>query len=121
MHIPGSSLRLALLGAVAILAGACSHTSGGGSATASCAVVAPEALSSCVESYGAAIGDCYLANGAPCGPGDAGANAALGDLESTVRAKCADGAYGGLSSDALVGRLRNACASEASSTSNVAA
>lgn len=115
MHTSGSTLRLALLGAVALLAGSCSHTSSGGSATASCAAAAPTALSSCVEDYGAAIDLCYLGNGGPCAANDAGTSGALDDLESAVRAKCGDGAFGGLSADALVGRLRNACASEASS------
>ena len=114
MHIRTTSIRLALLGAIGLLAGSCSNGSGG-SSTASCAAAAPKALSSCVEEYGAAVGVCYLGNGGPCAAGDTGTAAALDDLESSVRAKCEEGAFGGLSTDALVGRLRNSCASEASS------
>jgi hypothetical protein len=114
MHIRITSVGSALLGAIALLAGACSHTSGG-SATASCEATVPDALSSCVADYGAAVDLCYLGKGGPCAANDSGTSGVLDDLESSVRAQCGDGAFGGLSSDALVGRLRNACASQASS------
>ncbi|MFN8603807.1 MAG: hypothetical protein U0842_25300, partial [Candidatus Binatia bacterium] len=103
MHIRTTSLRLAILCALGLLAGSCSNGSGG-SPTASCTAAAPKALSSCVEEYGAAVGVCYLGNGGPCAADDIGTDAALEDLESSVRAKCEDGAFGGLSTDALVGR-----------------
>jgi hypothetical protein len=111
MHDRTTSLRLALLGALLLTAGGCSHTSSG----TSCTAAVPDALSSCVADYGADVELCYLGNGGPCAPNDLGTEGTLDDLESSVRAQCGDGAFGGLSADALVGRLRNACASEASS------
>jgi len=114
MRFVATSLTLALVCAPGLLAG-CSHTSGGTGASASCAATAPEALSSCVAAYGAATASCYVTDGGACAADDAGTAGALADLESAVRASCGDGDFGALSSDALAGRLRNACASEASS------
>jgi hypothetical protein len=111
MHDRTTSLPLALLGALLLIAGGCSHTSGG----TSCTEAVPDALSSCVEAYGAAVELCYLGNGGPCAANDSGTEGVLDDLESSVRATCGDGAFGTLSTDALVGRLRNSCSSEASS------
>jgi hypothetical protein len=63
----------------------------------------------------AATEGCYLDDDAPCENGDPGIAAALAGLETDVRANCGDGDFGSLSADALVGRLRNSCSSEASS------
>ncbi|MDG2304042.1 MAG: pectin acetylesterase-family hydrolase [Candidatus Binatia bacterium] len=81
----------------------------------SCAEVASEALRSCLGSYGAAVASCYSDDGAPCAGNDAAVNAATSDLETAVRDNCADGDFLSLSADALVGRLKNSCSSEASS------
>ena len=114
-HSHRTSFGTGLICVLALLAGGCSNGSGGSGGTASCAATAPEALSSCVAAYGAAVESCYTGTGAACAGDDAATAAALGDLESAVRASCGDGDVGALTTDALVGRLRNSCASEASS------
>ena len=82
---------------------------------ASCGEIAPEALRTCFGAFSAAVQSCYTDAGAPCAADDAATNAALDALESSVRESCADGDFLALSTDAVVGRLRNACSSEASS------
>jgi hypothetical protein len=99
--------------ALAAASAGCNHA--GSSSADSCAGEAPAALRACVVEYGAAIQSCYRDGNGPCAASDAGTGGALDQLESAVRASCGDGDYGALSQDALVGRLRNACSSEASS------
>ena len=113
MHIRAHLARSVLPVVLALAAAACSDSSGPASST--CSVEAPAALRACLGKYGAAIAACYANGGGPCSSGDAGTGDALADLESAVRGSCADGDFGGLSTDAVAGRLRNACASEASS------
>ena len=62
-----------------------------------------------------ATASCYQNGDAPCPDGDAGIAAALGLLEDDVTASCGDGQLFSLSNDALVGRVRNACSSQADS------
>jgi hypothetical protein len=78
---------------------------------ATCAVAVPEALRTCVASYSVGVASCVAASGQPC----AETTAALDALDASVRGHCADGELGSLSVGALVGRVRNACESEASS------
>lgn len=74
-----------------------------------------DALRTCVAAYSEAVADCYATTDAPCPDDDAATAAALDELELSVTAACTDGEFLGLSTDAVVGRLRNACESEASS------
>lgn len=87
----------------------------GGSPATACASTAPEALRVCVGDVSAVIQSCYQSTDAPCEANDTNVAAAIATLEESVRADCADGDFGALSSEALVGRLSNACLSEASS------
>jgi len=100
-----------VIAAVALAAAGCSHSSGG---STGCTAAAPEALRACVEDVGEAIASCYADAGGPCAGDDAGVAGALDALESAVGTSCDDGEFNGLSTDALVGRLRNSCSSEAS-------
>jgi hypothetical protein len=104
---------MALL-AVLLVAGGCSHTSSGTDEVSRCASTVPVALSSCVDGYGGALAACRE-SGHSCAADDPATAERLDRLESAVRGACADGDFGTLSTDALVGRLRNSCASEASS------
>lgn len=80
-----------------------------------CTEEAPSALRVCLDAFSDAVRRCFTDDGAPCPADDTATTAALTDLEDTVRDHCADGDFLSLSTDALVGRLRNSCASEASS------
>ncbi len=88
---------------------------GGGASAGECTTVTAEVLRICVEEYGAAVASCYDTTDAPCAASDAGKSGALGKMTEAVASACTDGAFAGLSTNALVGRLENACASEASS------
>lgn len=96
--------------------GTADGTAGTGDTVATCGDLALEALSTCVGEYGAAIAGCYAGGNAPCGD-DANTAAALDALQASVEDSCAEGEFGALSVEGLTGRLRNACASEASSLS----
>ncbi len=78
---------------------------------ATCAVAVPEALRNCVASYSTALASCVATSSEPC----AETTAALDALDASVAGHCADGELGSLGVQALVGRVRNACESEASS------
>ena len=91
-----------------------SGTAGTGEVAATCGDLALEALSTCVADYGTAIAGCYAGGSGPCGE-DANTTAALDALQASVAASCSEGEFGALSLEGLTGRLRNACASEASS------
>lgn len=80
-----------------------------------CTEAAPSALRTCLGAFSDAVRSCFTDGGAPCSEDDAGTAAALADLEESVRDSCSDGDFLSLSTDALVGRLLNSCASEASS------
>ncbi len=103
----GAALALAVLG--------CSSDDSGGASRLLCSEEAPRALRTCLDEWSAATADCYRDGNAPCAAGDAGLEAALAALESDVAASCGDGELFGLSSSAVVGRLRNACSSQAAS------
>ncbi len=90
----------------------CSDDSG---ASNQCAGAAPEALRVCLTEVSDAIGACYGNTNAPCAADDTDIAASLSTLEQSVRASCADGEFGLLTVDSLVGRFRNSCSSEASS------
>lgn len=101
-----------LLGAVL---GGCSDDVTTINRSGSCSEAAPAALRACVDEVSVALADCYAGTDSPCPAGDAAVDAALANLEREVATDCADGDFLALSSDAVVGRLRNACLSEASS------
>jgi hypothetical protein len=86
---------------------------------APCNEAAPAALRACVADYSAAIAACYEDTDAPCGTDDPALAAALEAMDASLAASCStddpDASFGALDLDALPGRLRNACASEASS------
>lgn len=113
IRVPRTPFAITVLALAAAAAG-CNHAGGSGTTTA-CADAAPEALRACVADYSSAIASCYDDAGRPCAADDDGTAGALDRLESAVRTSCGDGDYLTLSQDALVGRLRNACSSEASS------
>ena len=113
-------IRLVLPLGLALGAAACSDRSvvgdgPGGSVAASCSEAAPEALRTCLREFSAAVAACYTGSGGPCARDDAGTGAALAGLEQAVRASCSNGDFASLEVDAVVGRLRNSCSSEASS------
>lgn len=85
-----------------------------GASSATCEAGAALAVQTCVTEYSAAAAACLDADGALCDRDDPGPAAALDDLEASVEAQCGDGLFG-LSTDATVARLRNACASESDS------
>lgn len=68
-----------------------------------------------MREYSAAVAGCYDSSGAPCASNDTAIADALTKLNDAVTSSCSDGDFGQLSQDALSGRLRNACTSEASS------
>ncbi len=134
MHTPVRRLVFSVALVVLVGAAGCSDSDdssgdsdGGGNATPApeptaspapvtvCTEAAPEALRACIGAVSSAVMGCYSAAGAPCAGNDAATGVALGDLEDSVRESCSDGDFLSLSSDALVGRLRNSCASEAAS------
>ena len=90
-------------------------SSSGDAVPATCSDATLEALRTCVVDYGAATRGCYEASDAACASGDASTTAALDDLQASIEASCEDAEFLSLSTDDLVGRLRNACESEASS------
>lgn len=87
----------------------------GGTPSGTCSEVAAEASRTCVSAINAAWEACYNDTNLPCASDNTDVTAALSSLESDTRAGCADGEFGELSVDALVGRLQNSCASETSS------
>lgn len=108
--------ELGWLAAAAIALAACSNDETISPAPASCEMEAPQALSACVDAYGAAIAACFEESGQPCASGDGALAAALDGLESQVSAACTGG-LGSLDGAATVQRLRQACASHAASLS----
>ncbi|MEM7152579.1 MAG: pectin acetylesterase-family hydrolase [Myxococcota bacterium] len=90
-------------------------SSSGEPVPATCSEAALEALGTCVARYGDATRACYEASDAACASDDASTATALDDLQASIEASCGDAEFLSLSTDAVVGRLRNACESEASS------
>lgn len=82
---------------------------------AECTATAPEALRVCVRSVSSAWQQCYESDGTPCASDDSNVTSALAGLEESVRDACGDDQFGALTEDGVVGRLRNACSSEADS------
>jgi len=93
----------------------CSSDDSSGGTRAACGDTASEALRVCLADFGAAVAACYDDSDAPCAADDTATAAALTSLETEVGESCSDGDFGALSKEGLIGRLRNACASEASS------
>jgi len=83
--------------------------------TRDCSADAARALQSCIGAVTAAQRACYLNGDSACGDGDATTLDAHAALQSAVQDSCADGAFMGLSVDAVVGRLQNACQSQSDS------
>lgn len=116
---PSSKLAPLLLGALAGAPLGCGSDSDNDAdstgSSGSCVEVAPQALRTCVADFSAAVTSCYESGDSPCADDDSGTSAALSKLETTVEGSCSDGEIAQLSQSALIGRLRNACSSEASS------
>jgi len=87
----------------------------GGSVPSACATAASEGVRACLDAVNQAWDSCYQNGDAPCASDDPNVAAALSALETTVSEDCSDGDFLSLSVDALVSRLQNSCASEASS------
>ncbi|KPK16775.1 MAG: hypothetical protein AMJ62_03985 [Myxococcales bacterium SG8_38] len=83
--------------------------------TTACVTTAPEALRVCIGELNEAVEACYQSSDAACQSDDPNVTAALVALAQTVESNCADGDFGSLSVDAVVGRLQNACSSESAS------
>ena len=85
--------------------------------TVSCSDAIPAALQTCVLARAEATAGCYANNGAACDAESESYASHLTVLEDVVRTSCADGDFGSMTQDGLVGRIVNACASEADSLS----
>jgi hypothetical protein len=83
-----------------------------GPVAASCPVAAAQALQACIDVVSSAVGACYLNGDAGCADNNADILAAQDTLQTAVADSCADGEFMGLSVDATVGRLQNACQSQ---------
>ena len=81
----------------------------------SCQASALLALGACVEQYSEHLSRCYAERGVACHAQATELSTTLNELEGIVSAQCADQDIGRLSVTDLSGRLKNACASEASS------
>ena len=88
---------------------------GGGAPSAACAAAVADGVRTCIGAVNQAWDTCYQDSGAPCTADDSNVAAALGALETAVTEACADGEFLSLTTDALVGRVQNSCASEANS------
>ncbi|NNK06582.1 MAG: hypothetical protein HKP50_04680, partial [Myxococcales bacterium] len=98
------------------VAGCSSDPASSGSPGAeSCGEAASDGVRDCIGLVSAAWARCYSDDDTPCASDDAEVTAALAALEASVEASCSDGELLTLSVDALVGRLRNSCQSEANS------
>ena len=98
------------------VAGCSSDPASSGSQTAqACSEAAYDGVRDCIGLVSAAWASCYNDDDTPCTSDDANVTAALAALQGRVEASCSDGEFLSLSVDALVGRLRNSCRSEANS------
>jgi hypothetical protein len=79
---------------------------------ASCAVAAAQALQICTDVINTAQSACYADGDAACDDGNADFIEAHATLQTTLESSCSDGEFMGLSVDATVGRLQNACQSQ---------
>jgi hypothetical protein len=102
------ALSAALLG--------CNNSSNNNLVTApSCSVAAAQALQMCLGAVNTAQAACYRDGDAACVNSNAGLLDAHTNLQNTVQDSCADGELTGLSVEAAVGRLQNACQSQSDS------
>ena len=81
----------------------CSDDPSGDDGPQGCVEIAPDALTTCVGAYSAAVASCYADNNAPCADGDGATVAALDALQASVEGNCADGEHTDLSVAALNG------------------
>lgn len=97
----------------------CGNNSDGSDAAAppeaACTAIAPEALRGCIGEVSEAIRACYADGDEACADDNPDIEAALSGLQGEIEGACADGELLSLSVDAVVGRLRNACRSQADS------
>ena len=111
-------LTLALAGGLLGCSNSSNNNSGDNNGvTTSCAVAAPQALQVCIDAISSAVGACYADGDTACDDGNADILDAQASLQGAVEDSCADGDFMGLSVDATVGRLQNACQSQADSIS----
>lgn len=80
-----------------------------------CGLANARTLSTCVSGYVARTAECYATEGEPCPADDSALADLLSAAEQEAAAQCGDGDFGALDAAAVPGRIRNACASEASS------
>ena len=74
----------------------------------SCAEASSGALRTCLNEVNAALGRCYVDDGADCADSNADLMAAFESLESEISGACEADVPFGLSSEALTGRLTEA-------------
>ena len=84
-------------------------------AITSCPVAAAQAVQLCIGAVNAAQSACYENGNSACDDTDAEILAAHDTLQSALQDSCAEGDFMGLSVDATVGRLQNACQSQSDS------
>ena len=111
---------------LALLAGACSDGNNNNNKstepepvepTVSCAEVIPDAVQACISEINTAAGDCYFDGGRACSGDDPGFVNALNTLGEEVAGACQDGDFMGMTTEATVGRLTNACQSQSDALS----
>lgn len=114
--MPRFRLRFIAVCSAALLQ-ACSDGSDGPGAVAAsqCAAEAAEAVRVCVAAVSEVSRDCYLNAGSACEDNDPAQRNALTALTDSLGSSCADGELLGLDSEALAGRMTNACVSQADS------
>ncbi len=81
--------------------------------TRRCLEVAPRALQSCLGEINAAAAQCYADDGSACEVDDVAFTSALAQLATDIGGACSDGDFLGLDAADLIGRLQNACQSNA--------
>ena len=110
---------------IALLATACSDNNDNNKTTepepveptVSCAEVIPQAVQACISEINTAAGDCYFDGGTACSNDNPGFVNALNTLGESVEGACQDGDFMGMTTEATVGRLTNACQSQSDALS----
>lgn len=82
-----------------------------------CSQAAPQAVQACVNAVNTAAADCYANSGSACSDDDAGFITARNALTDSIESACQDGDFMGLTTEATVGRLVNACQSQSDALS----
>ena len=80
-----------------------------------CPTAVPEALRTCLTEVSTALRQCYSQTGQPCEESEPAVLTALQTLDDQLTESCEDGAFGTFTQSDLIGRIHNACESQASS------